>query len=85
MSETILGTAREALENHRYSSLEDMYGREGAEAIIAPQLKKRGISVVEFRNYRAVKKVVQNNGLDVLQARKTVEKEAVAVLDFELA
>lgn len=85
MSETILGTAREALENHRYSSLEDKYGREGAEAIIAPQLKERGIGIVEFRNYRAVKKVIQNDGLDVAQARKTAEKEAAAVLDFELA
>jgi hypothetical protein len=85
MSETILGTAREALENHGYSKLEEKYGKEGAEAIITPQLTERGISIAEFRNYRTVKKVIQNNGLDIAKAKKVAEEEAARALNAELA
>lgn len=73
---TVAGTAREASENFKYDRLQKKYGKEGAEAIIKPHLELRGLSIEEFQNYRKVKKVIQNQGLDVAKAQKEADLEA---------
>ena len=81
--QAVAGTAREASENYKFGRLEEKYGKEGAEAIIKPQLEARGISVEEFRTYRKVKEVIQNQGLDVAKAQKEADREAKEALqDF---
>ena len=77
---TVAGTAREASENFKYDRLEKKYGKEGAEAIIKPHLEDRELTVDEFRKYRKVKKVIQNQGLDVAQAQKEADLEAKEAL-----
>lgn len=72
----VAGTAREASENWKFGRLENKYGKDGAEAIIKPHLEARGISVEEFRIYRKVKGVIQNQGLDVAKAQKEADREA---------
>lgn len=78
--EAVAGTAREASENFKYGRLERKYGKEGAEAIIKPHLEARGISVEEFRTYRKLKKVIQNQGLDFAKAQKEADCEAKEAL-----
>ena len=73
---SLLGTAREALENKRYTNLVKKYGEPVAEKLIERQLQERGLSLDEFRNYRKVKRVIQNDGLNVKAAQKEAELEA---------
>lgn len=82
--DAVAGTAREASENFKYGRLEKKYGKEGAEAIIKPHLEARGISVDEFHTYRKVKKVIQNQGLDVAKAQKEADREAKEALQESL-
>lgn len=72
----LLGTAREAYENSQYDKLVDKYGKLAAEKIIEPQLIERNLTLDEFQVYRRVKKVIQNDGLNVVNAR--TEAEALA-------
>jgi hypothetical protein len=81
MSVDLLGTAREAYENSQFDKLVSKYGEHAAEKIIEPQLLKRDLTLDEFQVYRKVKKVIQNDGLNVVNAKKEAEDLASKVID----
>jgi hypothetical protein len=81
ITEPLLGTAREALENRSYNKLVDKYGKATAETLIEPQLQERGVTLEEFQTYRKVKRIVQNNGLNVRAAQKEAEELAKSAVE----
>ncbi|ENC6657618.1 hypothetical protein ABKY47_002067 [Aeromonas hydrophila] len=79
----VLGTCREAKENHDFDKLAETYDLHTAEKLIEPQLKAAGLTIGEFRTYKKVKKVVQNGALDVSAAHDEAKKAAATALANE--
>ncbi|WP_151829665.1 hypothetical protein [Acinetobacter ursingii] len=78
---SLLGTAREAYENHQYDKLVKKYDKHTADKLIEGQLKEVGLNLRDFDTYRAVKTQIQNGALSVSDAAKEGEALANAALD----
>jgi len=79
---SVLGTAREAYENHQYEKLVKKYDSHTANKLIEGQLAAANITPQQFDTYRAVKTKIQNGALSVSQAVKEGEALANAALDL---
>ncbi|MCO8115214.1 hypothetical protein NI465_13650 [Acinetobacter lwoffii] len=79
---SVLGTAREAYENHQYDKLVKKYDKHTADKLISGQLAEANITPQQFDTYRAVKKQIQNGALSVSKAAKEGEALANAALDL---
>lgn len=78
---SLLGTAREALENHQYDKLVKKYDKHTADKLIEGQLQEAGLNLRDFDTYRTVKTKIQNGALKVSAAAKEGEALAHAALD----
>lgn len=76
----VMGTCREAKENHDFDDLVKQYDRHTAEKLIEPQLKAAGSSLEKFRIYKEVKVLIQNGALDVSAAHDEAKKAATKAL-----
>ncbi|MGL4506243.1 MAG: hypothetical protein ACRCUF_10970 [Aeromonas sobria] len=76
----VLGTCREAQENHDFDDLVKQYDRHTAEKLIEPQLKAAGVSLEQFRTYKEVKVAIQNGALDVSAAHSKAKKAVTVAL-----
>lgn len=79
---SILGTAREACEIHKYNKLVKKYDKYTANKLIEGQLKEANISPENFDNYLEVKKKIQNGALNVSKAQKEGEDLARDAIDL---
>lgn len=79
----VMGTCREAKENHDFDDLVKKYDLHTAEKLIEPQLKAAGVSLEKFRTYKEVKVVIQNGALDVSAAHDEAKKAATTALANE--
>ena len=75
----ISGTAGEALDVSVFNGMVKKYGKETALGMLKPTLEKAGENVDTFTGYLRVKSKIQNNTINIPQAKATAEEEINAV------